>query len=270
MNSPVVRSGPTTWRARAQDGAVVEVSIPSLLLADLTRVLPPFGLDILSGPADPPALELALGVEPVGELGAAARPAWDRLESDLGLFTAEHLVDQVAIHAGVAVWQGVGVVVPGPSFAGKSTLCRALAARGATVLSDEYAIVDPATGLVSAWPRPLRVRRPGQAPERIVLDRVPSEPVPVGVVAALRYTPDRPDEVTRMSRAETVVELMANCVSARRSPQSALRAATALARGSVGIRGSHGDAGRTADRLLERLAQMPVQPPADGSLRPHA
>ena len=48
----------------------------------------------------------------------------------------------LVVHAGVAVWQGRAIVLPGDSGVGKSTLVAALEARGARVLADDMVTFD--------------------------------------------------------------------------------------------------------------------------------
>lgn len=91
--------------------------------------------------------------EPTVTVDNAQSPGgWDRVESELALFAAERLENLVAVHAALILRQGRALLVPGPSYSGKSTLAVAAAAAGAAVLSDEYALVDPASGLVTDGP----------------------------------------------------------------------------------------------------------------------
>ena len=67
-----------------------------------------------------------------------------------------------AVHAGAVLFGNRAVLLPGKSFAGKSSLVAELLRRGATCLSDEYALIDGA-GIVHAYPRPLLLRNGGHA-----------------------------------------------------------------------------------------------------------
>src|SRR5436305_1371857 len=73
----------------------------------------------------------------------------------------QHLVlnapDHVFVHAGVVAVEGVGIVLPGASLSGKSTLVAALVEQGASYYSDEYAAVDRA-GSIHPFPRPISLR----------------------------------------------------------------------------------------------------------------
>src|SRR5687768_17180193 len=63
------------------------------------------------------------------------------LENALQATVAAHARGRVFVHAGVVGWRGRAIVLPGRSFAGKSTLVRALLAAGATYYSDEFAVL---------------------------------------------------------------------------------------------------------------------------------
>ncbi|HVE50700.1 MAG TPA: HprK-related kinase A [Casimicrobiaceae bacterium] len=64
----------------------------------------------------------------------------------------------VIIHAGVVARDGRAVVFPAPPGSGKSTLCAALMLRGWRLLSDELALIDPATHTITPIPRPIGLK----------------------------------------------------------------------------------------------------------------
>ncbi len=57
------------------------------------------------------------------------------------------------LHASAVERDGRALLMTGVSGAGKSTLASLLAARGWRFMGDEFALLDPATGLVHAFPR---------------------------------------------------------------------------------------------------------------------
>jgi len=69
------------------------------------------------------------------------------------------------IHAGAVVYQGSALIIAGRSGQGKTTLVLGLLRRGLGLLSDEFAVADPAAQLIRPYRRSLHVR-PG-TPELI-------------------------------------------------------------------------------------------------------
>ena len=244
-------------RARADDGALIEVALPAsaseATLAELTRRWPPQGLTRVDIDGDGE-------VEGDGEVAqylSLSEPtsdgAWDRVESDLGLFAAERLAERVAVHAALAIVEGAAILLPGRSFAGKTTLGLALAAAGATLASDEYALVDASSGLVTGWPRPARVRE-GVTGSRREPVAASVDPTPVALVALLRFRDGAIFEVQPLSRADAVIAVLDETVCARSRPDLALDAALAVTTGTL-LRGSRGEAADAATRLLEILRE---------------
>jgi HprK-related kinase A len=64
----------------------------------------------------------------------------------------------VAVHAAVLERNGRTLILSGESGAGKSTLCAALALNGWRLFSDEFALIDPDTGLLAPLPRPISLK----------------------------------------------------------------------------------------------------------------
>jgi hypothetical protein len=70
-----------------------------------------------------------------------------------------HCPDRLLVHAGSVVAPGGGaVLLVGTSGAGKSTTVATLVRAGWGFLSDELAVIDPATGLVEPHPRPISLK----------------------------------------------------------------------------------------------------------------
>lgn len=92
-------------------------------------------------------------------------PVLAQLAHELMLHVAERAPELVFLHAGVVGIGGRALVLPGPSFAGKTTLVAALVRAGAVYLSDEYAVLD-SLGRVHPYARQLQMRLPGQAQQR--------------------------------------------------------------------------------------------------------
>ena len=86
--------------------------------------------------------------------------AIDALESDVQLFVAETAPHRVFVHAGVVAFGDKAIVIPGRSFAGKTSLVAALVKAGAIYYSDEYAVLDE-RGRVHKYTRRLGIRQKG-------------------------------------------------------------------------------------------------------------
>jgi len=244
--------------ATAQDGAVIEIRLPASGSAALIEALmerwPPFGLDLIEVDGAPAASHPD-PVQTVIVPEAAESPIWDRIESELALFTVERLQGLVAVHAAVVLVDGRAVVLPGRSHTGKSTFAVALATAGAELASDEYALVDPATGRVIGWPRPARIRA-GETASRRVPVRPMDRGVPIDTVALLHFdaTGQEVLDLTTPTRAEAVVAILDETVCARSRPEEALDAALRLTQARV-LRGTRGEADLAALRFLDHLRQ---------------
>ena len=64
----------------------------------------------------------------------------------------------LSMHCAVLERGGRALIMPAPSGSGKSTLCAGLAFRGWRLLSDELAVIDPASGEVLPLPRPISLK----------------------------------------------------------------------------------------------------------------
>lgn len=185
------------------------------------------------------------------DVGARAEAA-RRLRSEAHLLLAAHATEAVFVHAGAVAWRGVGVVVPARTMAGKSTLVRALVDQGATYLSDEYAVLDPA-GRVHPFARPLSWRGAGgtEAIPGARLGRVATGPVPVGVVVETAFAAGATWAPETVRGAAVALPLVANAVAARRVPVRVTDHVAAVARGgAVLLRGPRGEAAGAAAAIL--------------------
>src|SRR6185369_4790560 len=118
--------------------------------------------------------------------------------------------NQLFVHAGVVGWRGKAIVIPGRSMTGKSNMVAALVNAGATYYSDEFAVFDE-KGRVHPYPRTLRIRKDGAslAVEQPVR-KIGKRPLPVGLVAALKYQRGAPWHPISLSPAETMFALLDN------------------------------------------------------------
>ena len=240
----------------ADNGDVYEVAVRPHLLDELRRRWPPLGLERRSTPSGPVLARIGLSdrwvVVPDAETSGDDPPevAWDLLERSLAVFAALRLENLVAVHAAVIGWHGQALVVPALSGGGKSTLSRAAHEAGATVLSDEYTLIDPTSGLVSGWNRPVRILTGDGGVDRLDI-AVRSEPIPVGCVAFLTYDADRANTWAEIDRGAASARLLSHTICAKSRPDDSLDAALRALASARAVAGTRGEA---ADAVAELLA----------------
>jgi hypothetical protein len=182
------------------------------------------------------------------------------LNHDAEFRVAMFAPDDVFIHAAVVSWQERTILIPGHSFAGKTTLAAELVRQGAPYYSDEYAVLD-ASGNVRPFTRKLMLRSEGEvstrclSPEELGGTRG-ARPLPVGCVVVMRYAPHARWDPQPMSRGEMVLALLGHAIDVQARPVHVLsRVIRGLGPGVVGLRGDRGDAARAAREILELLTE---------------
>ena len=81
--------------------------------------------------------------------------AWGLLAAEMGMNLQLALGERryLLLHAASVERDGRALVLTGASGSGKSTLSAVLAAKGWRLMGDEFALIDPASGLLHAFPR---------------------------------------------------------------------------------------------------------------------
>lgn len=79
-------------------------------------------------------------------------------EWGLNWCVTSHCHHWLTVHAAVLERDGRAVLLPAPPGSGKSTLCAWLMHQGWRLMSDELALIDPASGQLSASPRPVSLK----------------------------------------------------------------------------------------------------------------
>jgi hypothetical protein len=172
-----------------------------------------------------------------------------------------HSPDLFFVHAGVVAYREAVIVLPGSSFAGKSTLVRALVSAGAQFYSDEYAIFDRA-GQVRQYREPLILRGANGREETEILAEGPDRPLPVGLLAAITYADGARWVPRSASVGEGVVALMEHASRARPRAAEAMATFRLALEGARVLVGERGDAAETAEALLDAAARR-TRPAAD-------
>jgi hypothetical protein len=256
-------------------GVVVEVTAEARHLAAIREVLPPgarpttvrpengrFTVQPLGGRGLIEVLydEQSVTGGPV-DLGVAV----GILDAQMRMHIALNAPDYVFVHAGVVGIENLAVLLPGKSFAGKTTLVAALVRAGAEYWSDEYAVLT-VDGLVHPYPKPLSVRNDAQVAEERSVESLGGcagdRPLPVGLIALTRYKRGAVWAPRHCSRGEGAIKLLAHTVSARARPEQALQAVQAVATGAIVLDGDRGEADDTAAALIRALGSSAEPEPA--------
>jgi hypothetical protein len=174
-------------------------------------------------------------------------------ESDLQLYVADMAPDRVFVHAGVVAWQGRGILLPGRSFCGKSTLVVELIRAGAEYYSDEYAVLD-STGSVHPYPRPLSIRQRGvgvtKRPIHTLGGHAGSNPLPVGLVVMSNFRSNSEWRPQRLSPGLGALALLANTIPARRAPNLVLATLHQIVAGAPVLASERGEACEVVESIL--------------------
>ena len=202
------------------------------------------------------------------ERSADEEAVLDRFEADLQLHVAEHAPRKVFVHAGVVGWRGRAIVVPGRSLSGKSTLTAELVRAGAAYYSDEYAVFDR-RGRVHPYPKPPALRSDSTGKQKSILveslgGTIGTKPLPLGLVLMTRYRRGTRSGPKQVSRGRGVLGLLANTVSARRAPLSALAAFERATSGVRVLEGPRGEATELAAALVGATDVRSGKPPGGG------
>jgi hypothetical protein len=176
------------------------------------------------------------------------------LDQQVRLHIAADASDWIFVHAGVVAVDGGAIVLPGPSFSGKTTLVTALLELGASYYSDEYAVLDPG-GQVHPYPRAPSVRGQsgGESQAVDVGPAVGRRPAAVQLVAAVRYRPDGSRGWERISPGRAVAAMMSNTIPAQARPHQSLRTLGRAVADATLLEGERGEALPAARLLLREL-----------------
>lgn len=116
-----------------------------------------YGL-VETGPSGGSCFAVSAGDDRVG-VAATAHAAVTMLLWDVNDRAVASTTEHLLLHAAALARHGAGIVLPGPSGAGKTTLSAGLARSGMTYLTDEVTAIDPVTRELAPYPRPLTVEQ---------------------------------------------------------------------------------------------------------------
>ena len=181
------------------------------------------------------------------------------LEWQMDLFVSEAVEDSLLLHSGAVVKNGAGFIFPGESESGKSSLTTFMVTKGYGYLSDELAAIDPSTGELHAFPKPLSIKDTSVFPTLVDRDNlwvgppdgeiVDEEPVwyahaedvapqpiedsaPVRYIIFPRYDSSTAPSLQPLALDEAMRRLIENCVNLQRFGREGLGVLGNLLRGA--------------------------------------
>jgi hypothetical protein len=187
------------------------------------------------------------------------RAVLEDLERRMKIYVAEMAPRRVFVHAGVVGWQGRAILLPGSSYAGKTSLVAALVKAGATYYSDEYAVLD-LRGRVHAYPQPLAMRKPGgsarqyNTPASHFGGVVGTKPLPVGAVIVSQYQAGARWRPQPLTAGQAILALLEHTVPARRKPAVVLPTLSRVSAEAIAWRVKRSEAADAATHLLQLVA----------------
>src|SRR3954453_18107956 len=217
-------------------GVPISVEVGSAeLLSRVLAILPPGGRPCDSVPEDHEFRlftrdGVSFRVDSPGESLAGSSDldvALGVLDSQLRTFIAMKAPDHVFVHAGVVAFDERAVLIPGPTFSGKTTLVAACVRAGALYYSDDLAALDR-DGLVHPYLKPLSMRVNGfsQTDHDVAMlgGTAGTRAIPVGSIVFAQYRPGAAWRPYLLSPGDAVLSLLSNAAQAHRRPAEVLSA----------------------------------------------
>jgi hypothetical protein len=193
--------------------------------------------------------------KPVTEAGLGPDHVIMLFESQMRAFVALNAPSLIFVHAGVVAVDDRLLVMPGFSFAGKTTLVAALVEAGATYYSDEYAPIDEA-GLVHPYARQLSLRRSGARADAHVNEfggEPGDKPLPIAQIVVTNYRPGAEWQPRSLSPGASVMAMLSHAVPAQSRPEQSMRHLTRAADGALAFESERAEADALAPILIDQL-----------------
>jgi serine kinase of HPr protein (carbohydrate metabolism regulator) len=175
----------------------------------------------------------------------------------LKIHIAEMARHRVFVHAGAVEWHGRGIMIPGRSFSGKTSLVAELIKAGATYYSDEYAVLDR-QGRMHPFSAPLAVRQPDSIRQNNVSPEelgggTGIKPLSVSLVILSQYVAGEEWHPRQLTPGQAMLELLNNTIPARRRPEAAINTLQKVVGKATTLKGVRGEASQTAKLIFNRL-----------------
>jgi hypothetical protein len=180
-----------------------------------------------------------------------------QFSDELMKHVANYCPDRVFVHAGVVGWNGRALVLPGASFAGKTTLTAALVRAGAAYYSEEFAAVDE-KGWVHPYARDLQIREPGKTEQRTTTveslhGNTGTAPLRVAQVVFARYESGAQWNPQPLTPGMAVLEMIRHTIPVQRVPRLVMSTLTTMIEGATAWSSCRDEADVVAQLLLQSL-----------------
>lgn len=179
------------------------------------------------------------------------------VQTQIRIYIGLEAPDRIFVHAGVVAVGDTGIVLPGRSFSGKTTLVAAFLRAGATYLSDEFAAFD-LEGLVHPYPTPLSVREGDE--ERQLVDaaelgaELAGSAFRVGAVVVTGYQPGATWRPEPLTSGRAALALLDNTLAVLERPDEAMSVLKRVTGGCpLLLGGDRGEADTVVNDVLARV-----------------
>jgi hypothetical protein len=166
------------------------------------------------------------------------------------------------LHAGAVALNSIGIIIPGSSFSGKTTLTKEFLKAGAEYYSDDCAVIDN-FGNLYPYSKTLSVRNNFQESEIVKAESVGAvtgrESVPVRLIVLTEYKKKYTWETRKMSEGEIVLELSKNLfypASMTLYPSETFQALANIVNDSKILCGKRGEAAEVVKIVLADFRQI--------------
>ena len=185
------------------------------------------------------------------------------LRSQLVDHVGRSVKNRIFVHAGAVAWKGRAILLPGYSYAGKSTLVAALLKAGATYYSDDIAVVDD-EGRLHPYARDLQLRNEytsmqqsktvAQIAGKNAL--IGSTSVAVGLVVFATHVKDDPWNTKTLTPGMAAMLGMRHTLTVRDDPARTMQTWAKVMQSALAWTWERGEAKMAANKLLHALETM--------------
>ena len=206
---------------------------------------------------------LYLNDERIQQFSELDEKAFEVIESKIQFSMAVTLPPRrYFLHAGAVALNNVGIIIPGSSFSGKTTLTKEFLKAGAEYYSDDCAVIDN-FGNLYPYSKTLSVRNSFQESEIVKAESVGAvtgrESVPIRLIFLTEYKKDYTWKSHKITEGEAVWELSKNLfypASMTLYPAETFRALANIVNQSKILGGKRGEAVEVVKTVLTNFEEM--------------